>query len=267
MARGYLTTVNESKFNNFRKDMDKIVELCQTQTIPPKVRRFIRMYECGLPLDTTVRYYPASKFDEIEQRVKELITGGKEVWVSIALPEEASEASVQTPPRIPPITSLEIYHQQAIHMIQALPPNSWVKVYFETFREMTCIVIRISNDPSVDRREVLVEVWFHEYDLKEAVKRIPDWRLFCGSETNFFWKLQDNADLKKAHFSLLKKIFGYDGRHRHAVARIANIEKCRTIAFEFKALPASNFFIDYERIGPRDPRHTFDWLYYLRHGE
>jgi len=124
----------------FRAHMDGLVERLRTTPAPAKVRRYGRMYEAGLPLDITVRWYPASALEAIEARVEELTAQGRQMWISHAPPSDLTSdqrhSSIEKSTELPKgITSVEDFHSEAVATLQEWNrkyPGSWAKTYYDT---------------------------------------------------------------------------------------------------------------------------------------
>lgn len=121
----------------FSSHMAQVARRVQEAPAPPKVQRFVRMHEAGLPLDLTVRWYPVTAVEEMEARVEELTRQGREVWISQGLPWQPSEvgafASVERKTELlKNLKSVADFRHLAIPRLEAWPDGSWAKLYYDT---------------------------------------------------------------------------------------------------------------------------------------
>jgi hypothetical protein len=121
----------------FRTHMAQVARQASSEPPPAKVQRYVRMFEAGLPLDVTVRWYPVRAIDAIEARVEELMRQGREVWISQGLPWDPSMAdrlaSVETKTGLcKDVRSVDGFRSKALGLLQDLGPGAWAKVYYDT---------------------------------------------------------------------------------------------------------------------------------------
>jgi CheY-like chemotaxis protein len=110
------------------------------------------MYEAGLPLDITVRWYPAAALEGMEARVEELTRQGRQVWISQGLPwDPGAEESVSSIEKgtelIKSIESVEDFRASAVPRLQEWEEGSWAKLYYDTpVRSLTGGVIGVDTN-------------------------------------------------------------------------------------------------------------------------
>jgi hypothetical protein len=121
----------------FRSHMVRVAQQVGEAPAPPKVQRFVRMHRAGLPLDTTVRWYPVTAVQEMEPRVEELTRQGREVWISQGLPwhpsADAALASVEKKTDLlKNLRSVADFRNLAIPRFKEWQEGSWAKLYYDT---------------------------------------------------------------------------------------------------------------------------------------
>jgi hypothetical protein len=121
----------------FREHMAQVAGRVSEGPAPAKVQRFVRMHEAGLPLDITVRWYPADALEEMEQRVGQLTAEGRQAWISQGLAWDSSLdhtlASVERKTDL--LKGLESVHdfwQAAVPRLRQWEKGSWAKLYYDT---------------------------------------------------------------------------------------------------------------------------------------
>jgi hypothetical protein len=121
----------------FRAHMAQVARQARSEPAPAKVQRYVRMFEAGLPLDITVRWYPVKAIGDIEARVEELTQQGREVWISQGLPWDPSVAdrlaSVEKKTDLSKgVHSVESFRSQALQLLRDWGQGAWAKVYYDT---------------------------------------------------------------------------------------------------------------------------------------
>jgi len=121
----------------FRQHMAQVARQVDSGAAPAKVRRYVRMFEAGLPLDITVRWYPASAVDTIEARVEELTGEGREVWISQGLPWDPRLADLPASVErktdlLKTIDSVDDFRSKALGLLRDWGRGAWAKVYYDT---------------------------------------------------------------------------------------------------------------------------------------
>lgn len=110
------------------------------------------MYEAGLPLDITVRWYPASALEAMEARVEELSGRGRQVWISHGPPSDPTSderlSSIEKTTVLPKrIESVEDFRGKAVATLQEWEQGSWAKTYYDTpLRSLTGGIIGIDTN-------------------------------------------------------------------------------------------------------------------------
>jgi CheY-like chemotaxis protein len=122
---------------DFGAHMAEVAQQARSGRTPAKVRRYVGMHEAGLPLDITVRWYPATSVEAMEARVKELTAQGREVWISQGLPldpgAEGFLASVERKTDLlQDINSVDDFRDSALPRVQGWEQGSWAKLYYDT---------------------------------------------------------------------------------------------------------------------------------------
>jgi len=117
--------------------MAEVARQARSGPAPAKVRRYIRMHEAGLPLDITVRWYPATSVEAMEARVRELTGQGRQVWISQGLPpgqpaEELLASVEKKTDLLQDINSVEDFRRSALPRVQRWEQGSWAKLYYDT---------------------------------------------------------------------------------------------------------------------------------------
>jgi CheY-like chemotaxis protein len=135
-GEGVLSAVNDG-LHAFRTHMAEVARQIRSEPAPAKVLRYVRMFEAGLPLDITVRWYPASAIEAIEARVEELTRREREVWISHGLPWKPGAddlpASVEKRTVLPKhVCSVRDFRSEHRPALQAWDPGAWAKVYHDT---------------------------------------------------------------------------------------------------------------------------------------
>lgn len=163
---------------SFHQHMERIAGQMHIAQLPSKVQRFVHMYEAGLPIDSTVRWFPLGAFDSMQARVSELIGQQKRVWISQALPSkrrpEEEVASVQKKTDlIKNIDSVETFRNETIPRLREWDTGSWAKIYFESSRRaLVAGVIRLdtnrqSDPPGTNKRKICLEGAFGVFSIRE----------------------------------------------------------------------------------------------------
>jgi hypothetical protein len=121
----------------FGAHMAEVARQVRSGSAPAKVHRYVRMHEAGLPLDITVRWYPATSVEAMEARVRELTWQGRQVWISQGLPpSESAEdllASVERKTELlQGINSLEDFRRSELPRVRRWKQGSWAKLYYDT---------------------------------------------------------------------------------------------------------------------------------------
>lgn len=136
----------------FRADIDKVVEQVHSAPAPSKVQRFVRIYEAGLPLDMTVRWFPVFALDAMEARVEELTRQGRQVWISQGLPWDPNVdkrlASIEKKTDlIKNIESVNDFRHKAVPRLRQWEEGSWTKMFYDTpLRSLTGGTIGIDTN-------------------------------------------------------------------------------------------------------------------------
>jgi CheY-like chemotaxis protein len=131
-----LSAVSEG-LHGFRRHMAQVAQQVRSEVAPAKVQRYVRMFEAGLPLDITVRWYPATAIEAIEARVEELTRQGREVWISQGLPWDPGMvdrlASVERKTDLPKdVHNVDDFRSKALELLQGWGEGAWAKVYYDT---------------------------------------------------------------------------------------------------------------------------------------
>jgi len=121
----------------FRSHMAQVARRVREAPAPPKVQRFVRMHEAGLPLDITVRWYPVTAVEEMESRAQELMHQGRQVWISQGLPSlpprDNAFASVEKKTDLlKNLESTEDFRNLALPRLERWAQSSWAKLYYDT---------------------------------------------------------------------------------------------------------------------------------------
>ena len=136
ILEGDLAAVSDG-LHAFRRHMAQVARQIRSEAAPAKVRRYVRMFEAGLPLDITVRWYPATAIDAIEARVEELTRQGREVWISQGLPWERGMAELlasveRKTDLLKDVHSVDDFRSKALGLLQGWDQGAWAKVYYDT---------------------------------------------------------------------------------------------------------------------------------------
>ncbi len=132
--------------------MREVGEQVRSGPAPAKVRRYSRMHEAGLPLDITVRWYPATALEAMEARVDGLTRQGRQVWISQGLPWDAEAGDRPTSIEkgtalIKGIESVDDFRSVAVPRLREWEAGSWAKLYYDTpVRSLTGGVIAIDTN-------------------------------------------------------------------------------------------------------------------------
>jgi hypothetical protein len=143
--------MNDGLFG-FRVHMRDVAQQVRSGPAPAKVQRYARMYEAGLPLDITVRWYPATALEAMEARVEGLTAHGKQVWISQGLPWEAKARERLTSIEkgtdlIKGIELVDDFRSVAVPRLREWEAGSWAKLYYDTpVRSLTGGVIAIDTN-------------------------------------------------------------------------------------------------------------------------
>lgn len=167
----------------FRADMDVIVKQVGSTPVSSKARRFIRMYEAGLPLDITVRWFPVSALEAMEARVEELTRQGKQVWISQGLPwDPGIDTRVTSVERktdlIKNIESVDDFRQNAMPRLKQWEEGSWAKMFYDTpVRSLTGGILRIDtnrydNISALDMRTLRLEAASGMSDVRDLDRQM-----------------------------------------------------------------------------------------------
>ncbi len=205
----------------FRVHMRDVGEQVRSGPAPAKVQRYARMYEAGLPLDITVRWYPATALEAMEARVDGLTGHGKQVWISQGLPwdDKAGErlTSIEKgTDLIKSIESVDDFRSVVVPRLRGWEAWSWAKLYYDTpVRSLTGGVIAIDTNrhDSIlrgDMRTVRLEAAAGISDVRHLQRQISARRLLViYSEASVFkeveaalkptsWYVEGVPDLSKA---------------------------------------------------------------------
>lgn len=122
---------------HFRAHMAEVARQVRSAPAPPKVQRYVRMFEAGLPLDITVRWYPAGAADDMEARVEELTGQGREVWISQGLPRDPAMGEVLASVEkrtvlLKNLNSVSDFRSKGVPRLQEWAEGSWAKMYYDT---------------------------------------------------------------------------------------------------------------------------------------
>lgn len=167
----------------FRTQMDEIFHRANHTDVSSKVRRYLRAYEAGLPQDVTVRWFPANNLTAIEARIDELISRGREVWISQGLPwnpdiDQQLSSVEQRTDLIKGLKSLADFHALAEPRIRAWAAGSWAKVFYDTpQRALISGTIRIDTNRADatfanDMRGVRLEAAFGISDVRDLDRQM-----------------------------------------------------------------------------------------------
>lgn len=169
--------------HKFRADMDVIVRQVGSTSVSSKARRFIQMYETGLPLDITVRWFPVSAFEAMEVRVEELTRQGRQVWISQGLPwDPGIDSRVTSVERktdlIKNIESIDEVHKNAVPRLKQWEEGSWAKMFYDTpARALIGGVLRIDtnrydNISGLDMRALRLEAASGMADVRDLDRQM-----------------------------------------------------------------------------------------------
>jgi CheY-like chemotaxis protein len=196
----------------FRVHMGGVGEQVRSETAPAKVRRYAQMYEAGLPLDITVRWYPTTALEAMEARVEELTGQGRQVWISQGLPWDASAderlSSIEKgTDLIKGIESVTDFRSVAVSRLREWGPGSWAKLYYDTpVRSLTGGVIAVDTnryDGALrgDLRTLRLEAAAGISDVRHLQRQMSARRLLVAySEEPVFEEIE--ASLKPTHWSV-----------------------------------------------------------------
>ncbi len=122
---------------HFRAHMAEVARQVRSAPAPPKVQRYVRMFEAGLPLDITVRWYPAGAVNDMEARVEELSRQGREVWISQGLPRDPAMGEVLASVEkrtvlLKNLNNVNDFRSKGVPPLQEWAEGSWAKMYYDT---------------------------------------------------------------------------------------------------------------------------------------
>ncbi|NIN64389.1 MAG: hypothetical protein GTO63_06750 [Anaerolineae bacterium] len=198
--------------HSFRVHMRGVGEQVRSEPAPAKVQRYARMYEVGLPLDITVRWYPATSLEAMEARVEELTGQGRQVWISQGLPWDVSAgeglSSIEKgTDLIKGIESVTDFRSVAISHLREWGAGSWAKVYYDTpVRSLTGGVIAIDTNRHDgilrgDMRTLRLEAAAGISDVRHLQRQMSARRLLVAySEEPVFEEIE--AALKPTHWTV-----------------------------------------------------------------
>ncbi len=196
----------------FRVHMRDVAQQVRSEPAPAKVRRYARMYEAGLPLDITVRWYPATALEDLEARVDDLTGQGRQVWISQGLPWDASAeerlSSIEKgTDLIKGIESVTDFRSVAVSRLREWGAGSWAKIYYDTpVRSLTGGVIAIDTNRHDgilrgDMRTLRLEAAAGISDVRHLQRQMSARRLLVAySEESVFGEVE--AALKPTHWSV-----------------------------------------------------------------
>ncbi len=122
---------------HFRAHMAEVARQVRSAPAPPKVQRYVRMFEASLPLDITVRWYPAGAVNDMEARVEELTGQGREVWISQGLARDPAMGEVLASVEkrtvlLKNLNSVNDFRSKGVPRLQEWAEGSWAKMYYDT---------------------------------------------------------------------------------------------------------------------------------------
>lgn len=170
--------------SNFRRDMDKVLQIAGSSNISSKAQRYIRAYQAGLPQDNTVRWFPKDALEQMETRVADLTSQGLEVWISQGLPwnPDVNRQLTSVEKRtdlIKGLKSIDDFRGRAINSLTSWDNGSWAKMFYDTpQRSLTGGTIRIDTNSieslkrNIDSRSIRFEASSGISDVRDLDRQM-----------------------------------------------------------------------------------------------
>ena len=198
--------------HGFRAHMAEVMRQVHSAPAPAKAQRYVQMHEAGLPLDVTVRWYPATAVGAMESRVEELTGQGREVWISQGLPWDPGVADAlasveKKTDLIKDLNSVADFRGKALPRLKDWKDGSWAKLYYDTpVRSLTGGTIgfdtnRYDSITRFDSRTVRLEAASGISDVRDLQRQMSARNVVVGySDSTLFSAIE--AALEPMDYSL-----------------------------------------------------------------